>query len=101
MFAITKDYLADATKPAGTNSNAVGIVGPRGAKLTFEQIVNHANGKKFRMKDDDGELYYEGVYVETKSSDELEPLDCFGEPNAGCTTLEMWKAGEGGGWEIV
>ena len=49
----------------------------------------------FRMKDDDGEVYYHG-----KSSDNssFAPLDDFGTPNAGCTTIEYWSKGT---WETL
>jgi hypothetical protein len=97
MFAITIDH--DADKPTfGKNANAVGIVGPSTVKLTFGQIVNHPQGKKFRMLGDDHDLVYEGVYVETSFSDEFQPLDCFGTPNYGCTIIQYWS---GGGWQDI
>lgn len=95
-FAITKDYLPDPEAKPGTNSNAAGVFGPSTTKLTFDQIVNHKDGQKFRMLDGDNELYYEGVFV---GEDEFQPLDCFGTPNAGCMTIQYWQAGEGGGWK--
>jgi hypothetical protein len=101
MFTIVTDYIADPTARPGTNANAVGVVGPRSCKLTAEEIVGHPDGKKFRMRDDDGESYYEGVYVPTPGSDEFEPLDCFGRPNAGCTTIEYWIGGKDGGWKAL
>ena len=41
--------------------------------------------ERFRMSDDDGEVYYYGWSNDSSSSD---PLDDFGMPNAGCTTIE-------------
>lgn len=101
MFIVTKDHIADSTAKPGTNANAVGVVGPRTCKATADEIVNHPNGQKFRMRDDDGELYYEGVYVPGDGSDPFQPLDCFGRPNAGCTTIEYWVDGKGGGWKAL
>ena len=95
-FAITIDHNPDETANPGTNANAKGVVGPRSTTKTFDEIVNHPDGQKFRMLDDDREVYYEGVFV---GEDEFQPLDCFGSPNAGCTTIQYWQAGTGGGWK--
>ena len=94
-WTITKDHIADPDARPGTNSNAVGIVGPRAARLTAQQIIEHPDAKRFRMLDDDGEINYEGYIV---GSDELAPLDDFGEPNAGCTSIQVQ---ENGAWVYV
>lgn len=49
----------------------------------------------FRLKDDDGEVYYVGVMTPelADSPDILRPLDDFAMPNAGCTTLEVLADG--------
>lgn len=99
-WTITKDYIAEPNAPKPSNANAVGMVGPRTAKLTSEEIVRHPQGRRFRMRDDDGELYYEGVMVVTpEDGDEAEfrPLSDFGAPNAGATTIEY--QGPDGTWE--
>ena len=46
---------------------------------------------------------YEGYVVENPDDPEsiLAPLDNFGTPNAGCTRLETWQSGKGGGWKAV
>lgn len=101
-WTITKDHIADADAPEGTNRNAVGIIGPRGAKLTREQILNHPQAKKFRMLDDDGNVYYEGsIAVTDDDGDEAEygPLSDFGAPNAGATSIEYQKPD--GTWEVI
>ncbi len=90
-WTITVDHIADPGAKQGTNSNAVGIVGPRSTKLTHEEIVNHPDGKKFRIVDADEELYYDGVLV---GGDGLEPLDDFAGPNAGATTVKLFENGE-------
>lgn len=99
-WTITKDHIADPSEPNPSNANAVGIVGPRSAKLTADEIIRHPQARRFRMKDDDGELYYEGVMVVTpEDGDEAEfrPLDDFGMPNAGATIIEYQNAD--GNWE--
>lgn len=83
-WTITKDHIADETAKQGTNSNAVGVIGPRGATMTHDEIVKQ--GVKFKMYDDDGELYYEGYLV---GGNGLEPLDDFGTPNAGAVRIKI------------
>ena len=39
---------------------------------------------KFRMKDGDGEVYYEG----RSDEEDFDPLDDLGTPDAGCTSIE-------------
>ena len=95
QWTITKDHTATAGSKQGTNNNAVGLVGPRKATLTHEQIVNHPEGVRFRMKDDEDEVYYEGVLV---GENQFAPLDDYGEPNAGCTYIEVF---ENDVWSIV
>ena len=90
-WTITVDNVGEVEEPLGTNANAVGLTGPREVKLTKEQIIAHPDAKKFRMKDDDGVVYYEGYMV---CDDEFAPLDDFGEPNAGCTSIELWLNNE-------
>ena len=95
-WTITRDCLADPDAKRGTNSNAVGMTGPRGipTALTAKKIAEHPDAKPFRMLDDDGILYYEGFLI----GDECAPLDDFGEPNAGCTRIQV---NENGAWTDV
>ena len=95
QWTITKDYTAEPEDPPGTNINAVGIVGPGGATMTSAEIVAHPEAKRFRLCDDDGELYYEGSLV---GDDEFAPLDDFGGPNAGATTTQIFENGK---WEYL
>lgn len=55
---------------------------------------------RFRMLDDDGEVYYEGEMGEKGSRPDcfdlsetggFGPLDDFGAPNAGCTEIQYWN----------
>lgn len=87
-WAITKDHIADENAREGSNLNAKGVIGPRGVKLTAEQIENHPNREYFKMYDDDGELYYEGYFVGADDAEGFEPLEDFGMPNAGCTGIK-------------
>ena len=98
-WVITVDHF----KPEQDGGKSlVGLSGPRSATLTTDQIKSHPQGKKFRIKDDDGELYYEGVFVDLTSDQRLDgfqPLDDYGTPGLGATVIEYWEAGKGGGWK--
>jgi len=95
QWTITKDHLAEPNAPAGTNRNAAGMVGPSAATLTAAQITGNPRAVIFRMRDDDGELCYEGAMV---GDDTFAPLDNFGTPNAGCTSIEVF---DGHRWTAV
>ncbi len=95
MFIITKDYIDDG--------EAVGTMGPRSISDEDERVLKSvASGvlpegikaTHFFMYDADGIRYYGGWYIETANSNELEPLDCFGMPNAGATTIKVRINGE-------
>ena len=58
------------------------VVGPSSTPLQAHEIIH--TGTKFRMYDDDNELYYEGYSTE----EDFSPLDDYGMPNAGCTSIE-------------
>jgi hypothetical protein len=49
------------------------------------------------MYDDDGKLYYAGTIW--GDYDGFEPLDDFGMPNAGCTSIEYKN--DAGTWEVL
>ena len=81
MWIITKDHLDDGAE--GTCSRNFD-------KEQFETLKQ----EKFKIYDDDGELYYEGIFAYHKSDWEtsgcpegFEPLDDFATPNAGATEI--------------
>ena len=99
-WVIDKDHFADEDAPAGTNANAVGVCGPY--NCTDEDIDLP---DQFRMFCDDGDLVYEGrTNALTVSQDRsspvcgFEPLEDFGEPNAGCTSIDYLIDGE---WQTL
>ena len=81
-WIITKDLI---------DTDAVGVFGPRGVSETAVSALKAGDGFKFRMLDDDGEVYYRGLSDEP---DTFDPLDDFGTPNAGCTDIQY--SGRGG-----
>ena len=80
-WTISKDHL---------DGRETGLTGPR------NKCRHTANETKFRMYDDDDNLYYSGTLW--GDFDGFEPLDDFGTPNAGCTYIELF---ENGRWSIV
>lgn len=95
-WTITIDNLADPDAKPATNANAVGIIGPSGATKTADQIRFHHDAVQFRLLDDDDEVYYVGFMVGNEN--EFAPLDDFGKPNAGCTSIQYLKEGS---WETL
>lgn len=93
-WIIDKDLLAEPDAKPGTNANAVGLKGPRGYTGNGSELKC-----RFRMLDDDNEVYYEGRCDTDDDDNALRPLDDFGMPNAGCTTIQYWQTGKGGGWK--
>lgn len=89
------------------DTGAAGTHGPR--DITDEAIeqLNHGQGLKWRVRDDDGELYYSGRLVlaggrglaDGYDSELFGPLDDFGAPNAGATAIEYQSPG--GRWEVL
>ncbi|HID40635.1 MAG TPA: hypothetical protein EYP33_00575 [Pyrodictium sp.] len=75
------------------------------------EALKHWNGKeatreeaeincvyKFRMLDDDNNIYYYGRSSDKDSEDAFSPLDDFGRPNAGCTEIQYYENGK---WETL
>lgn len=71
-----------------------GIQGPEFGGLSARQIKKHKKGKRFRVLDDDDEVYYEGITVEHDNScTGFEPLEDYGSPSLGATAIEYWENG--------
>lgn len=89
MFLITGDFIN--TEPGDRSKN--GLIGPRGCKLEAKDFADHPQAQRFQMLDDDGNIYYTGLFIDTEDNEEgeLQPLDCFGMPDAGCTSIEYWN----------
>ncbi len=99
-WVINKDYEPTEGAVPGTNGNAVGMKS-RGCP---DWMLTRPDLLPFRMLDDDGRVYYEGVMVPFDEHDDnsygFEPLDDFGGPNAGCTSLEYLDP-ETDCWELL
>ena len=89
MWIITHDFLASEDE----ESNAVGV-----ASCDYEESKRESLRYKFRLHDDDGELYYEGLADDPNSEDAFGPLDDFGKGSAGCTDIYYLRNGK---WESL
>ena len=89
---------------------AVGITGPALITPDKLKLLQSGKGRKFKMFDDDNELMYTGRYIESSdtdgtgrledlSEDGFGPLDDFGTPNAGCTSIQYLS--DAGTWETL
>lgn len=90
-WIITVDHISEG------KYSAVGRIGPQSATLDEKAIRAHPDRQRFKMYDDDRELYYEGLLI---GGDGFEPLDDFGTPNAGCSYI-TYKDTDSGEWRIL
>ena len=91
-WIITKDKI---------ESDALGTTGPGIASDNDVKRLKAGEGVRFRMLDDDGEIYYYGRQLAESdctedyeggfygAESEFAPLDNFGRPNAGCTDIQF------------
>lgn len=80
MWIITEDLLPDPDAEPGTYGNAVGV-----RSVNYKEGQESELTEEFRIKDDDDVIYY---YGKATPDTDFDPLDDFGMPNAGCTSIE-------------
>ena len=80
MWIITTDRIDNGEK-AGTSS--------RNYNEANAALLRH----RFRLLDDDGEIYYEGMSDDCGSQRAFAPLDDFGKGYAGCTEIHYFTDG--------
>ena len=78
-WLITKDFLDT------DGSDAIGQCGPSGIRDAVLAKLETGQGFKFRLLDDDGEVYYHGI---SDRPDSFAPLDNFGMPHAGAVDIQ-------------
>lgn len=83
-YIIDRDYLADGMEPS-----CVGVCS-RG----WSDTVDAAATLRFRLKDDDGEIYYGGRLVDDDECMSQDAALSFGMNDAGCTTIEVKRNDE-------
>lgn len=91
-WIVTKDYIGSDTVGEVRD---VSVVGPRSVSDELAARLCAGEGVRFKMYDDDNELYYEGRAINC----DFEPLDDYGTPNAGATSI--WYAGKNGKFEQI
>ena len=85
MWTINND-LVDDGKKVGT------------ASVNYEEAKAASLKHRFRLLDDDGEIYYEGVSDDCDSQCAFAPLDDFGKGYAGCTEIHFFTDGA---WRLL
>lgn len=89
-WIITRDRLT----PSGKFCRK-GTQGPSLATPADLAKLQAGEGRKFRMLDDDGEVYYEGRIIGDEGAEtDFGPLDDFGTPDAGCTSIQYRVKGQ-------
>lgn len=86
MWEVTKDHIAGKEGEV----RDVCVQSPDFDEAYAERMIY-----QFRMYDDDGNLYYEGRSDDDNSGRAFDPLDDYGTPNAGCTTIRYWNPDKG------
>lgn len=77
MWTITND-LVDDGKKVGTSS------------CNYDEAKAALLKHRFRLLDDDGEIYYEGLSDNCDLQRAFAPLDDFGKGYAGCTEINYF-----------
>ena len=94
-WLITKDHLCEGPN----DRNDEGTMGPNTCPFTMGEVQR--KGQPFKMYDDDGELYYEGRCIHDGDEESVfSPLNNFGMPNAGCTSIK-YRDPKTGKWETM
>jgi hypothetical protein len=94
-WRITRDHL---------ESETVSIHGPHNATdaqlaILAHPIKNADQLTRFRIYDDDDELYFSGVFLgDSESEEAFGPLDDFGAPDSGATRIDYLR---GEVWETL
>ena len=86
-WVITKDLIEDGKCDR--------LWGPRGASKSKLDALDMGEGVRFRLLDDDGEVYYEGRIVGALDSEQhsgFEPLEDLGYAT-GCTEIHYFENG--------
>lgn len=100
-WRITKDHI-DAGRAGTTEEHtriplAAAVIGLESEPLPSTQRHGEHSVEMpvipFRLYDDDGELYYEGVLHDDDECLNQEAALSFGATDAGCTTIKVKRAG--------
>lgn len=102
-WIIDRETVSDETNavvdPDLRTSSRVGWTGPRDIAPAIEQQLRNGQGQRFKMFDDDGNLYYEGRYIGPDDETAFGPLTDLGTPDAGATRIDY--QGRNGRWATL
>lgn len=85
MWIITHDFVDDGSKSGA-------------ASVNYDEAKAGLLKHRFRLLDDDGEIYYEGLSDDCVSQRAFAPLDDFGKGYAGCTEVHYF---DGQSWKQI
>lgn len=91
MFTITKNHVTEGYTPTIGQMPRYGIERAMGEDDSLPRVSKCVD---FRMYDDDGELYYEGLLDDDDECVNQIAALRFGEADAGCTTIRVKRNGE-------
>lgn len=100
MWAITRNFIGEFIKGEWQDGNGGPPVRPVQSRDFNDEKAKTAKWFKFRLYDDDGELYYEGRSTDSTTEAAFDPLDCYGKPNAGAVTIK-YLSEETGEWVVL
>ena len=90
-WIIDVDHLTD-----DPSNDSFRVTGPGRAPVEMLTRLDRGQGRKFRMLDDDGIVYYSGrIITDIPAGTETDfgPLWDFGTPNAGAVDIQYWDKG--------
>lgn len=86
-------WIVDVDRLAEDGRSDVGRFGPRNTHMgIWARLVGTASDfKRWRCKDADGEIYYEGRYIGPEDNNLFGPLEDFATPNAGAIDIAYFN----------
>lgn len=90
MWKIDKDYINENNSRSGVSGESVNIGLPYNPEFVD---LPEGPAVRFRMKDDDGNIYFGGWLNNDKEGLNQQAALAYGMHDAGCTTIEI-KVGE-------
>ena len=96
MFTITRDLICDgeADSSVGTTVEEMPLYGIERVMGVDPAVATATERVKFRLYDDDGELYYEGELDDDDDCENQSAALRWGEAMAGCTRIDVLRDGK-------
>lgn len=94
MFTIRKDHIGTVAQDGELSVTRMPLYGIERAAGLDDRLPTAETSVKFRLYDDDGELYYEGVLEDDDDCENQTAALRWGESMAGCTRITVERDGE-------